>query len=334
MLDGVDVDAFLAIEGVEEQSLLQRGQRPHVLKSWSLHAGPPFRVDVVLGRSRHRDVRGDIATPDPRPSGSDGTGLGDTDLYMPPAGCAQPPDDTVEVCAGSRSLREPGGGADSERPGQGCSATGSRPGGRPRPGPACHRRPGADLGAVLRPAPHLAVGIGTAPDALAPHDHHPAPTRGQIPHLYLATALGPGPTAAGGADDDARRRFHQLGAARRRPRSRPAVGTRPYPPARWHCHYSRIPPEPPRLLLPSTAARIARLRLAVVDSQPLLTGRLQVTLPPSSRRAVYRLAADALQQTANNRTCRPVARRPSHTRNDTKRSCAVTRAVAIRQRRQ
>lgn len=259
------------------------------------------------------------------------------DLYMRPAGCAAPSRPTTRSrCGPVPKLAGTGRRGRLRTTRQGYSATGSRPGGRPRPGPACHRRPGADLGAVLRPAPHLAVGIGTAPDALAPHDHHPAPARGQIPHPYPATALGPGPTAAGGADDDARRRFHQLGAARRRPRSRPAVGTRPYPPARWHCHYSRIPPEPPRLLLPSTAARIARPRLAVVDGQPLLTGRLQVTLPPSSRRAVYSLAANALQQTANNRTCRAgsAAALGPDTLGTTRTKYAVTRALAIRQRRQ
>ncbi len=50
---------------------------------------------------------------------------------------------------------------------------------RPWPGPGVSATPGRRSRAVLGPAPHLAVGLGAAPDALAPHHHHPSPAAGR-----------------------------------------------------------------------------------------------------------------------------------------------------------
>ena len=164
------------------------------------------------------------------------------------------------------------------------SGSALRPGGRPRPWPGASSTPGGrSRGWPRSSSPPRSRGRDSArcawttrPPPAVRRRAGPAPAPGDDPW--------PGPVSRTGSPPPSPS-SPPAGAARRPPRSRPAGGSRPCRPARQRCRYSRIPPGPPRLLLPSTAARIARPRVAVVDSQPLWTGRLQVTLPASSRRA-------------------------------------------------
>jgi hypothetical protein len=75
------------------------------------------------------------------------------------------------------------------------------------PGPLGQHHPRADRGDPLGPGAHPAGGLTTAPDALAPPQHHRTATSGQVAHPGGPAAMGLGPNATPDAADHRGRRL-------------------------------------------------------------------------------------------------------------------------------
>jgi hypothetical protein len=65
------------------------------------------------------------------------------------------------------------------------------------PGPLGQHRPRPDRDRLLGPGPHSAGWLNTAPDPLAPGQHHRAATDRQVPHPHRAASMESGLAAAG-----------------------------------------------------------------------------------------------------------------------------------------
>jgi len=68
-------------------------------------------------------------------------------------------------------------------------------------GPLGQYGPGADGVGLLGPGPCRAPGLGAAPDALAPHQHHRPPADRQVPYPCRAASMRLGPDSTDRAPD-------------------------------------------------------------------------------------------------------------------------------------